>query len=118
MRWIFQCFEGIELLHIHWASGSLSLALRLQPMHRLVLALLGPLTKNLHNLFLRLRNVGCVFAMLFFLSLNYEMWALVRSCALIPISEPSGFAPLKSIHSKEKTTVHKKRGEGRKSWAT
>jgi transposase len=42
MRWVFQCFEGIELLHIRSASGTQSLVLRLQPMHRLVLALLGP----------------------------------------------------------------------------
>ena len=42
MRWIFQCFEGIELLHIHSPSQTQSLVLRLQPMHRLVLALLGP----------------------------------------------------------------------------
>ena len=42
MRWVFQCFEGIELLHIRSAVGTYSLVLRLQPMHRLVLALLGP----------------------------------------------------------------------------
>jgi transposase len=42
MRWVFQCFEGVELLHIHSALGTQSLVLRLQPMHRLVLALLGP----------------------------------------------------------------------------
>jgi transposase len=42
MRWIFQCFEGIELLHIRSASGTQSLVLRLQPMHCLVLTLLGP----------------------------------------------------------------------------
>src|SRR5260370_1555377 len=42
MRWVFQCFEGIELLHIRSASGTQSLVLRLQPMHCLVLALLGP----------------------------------------------------------------------------
>ena len=42
MRWVFQCFEGVELLHIRSAVGSQSLVLRLQPMHRLVLALLGP----------------------------------------------------------------------------
>jgi len=41
MRWIFQCFEGIELLHIHSASGTQSLILRLLPMHRLVLFMLG-----------------------------------------------------------------------------
>lgn len=42
MRWVFQCFEGIELLHIRSAASTQSLVLRLQPMHRLVLALLGP----------------------------------------------------------------------------
>jgi transposase len=41
-RWIFQCFEGIELLHIHSALGTQSLGLRLKPMPHLVLALLGP----------------------------------------------------------------------------
>jgi transposase len=42
LRWVFQCFEGIELLHIRSASGTQSFVLRLQPMHRLVLAMLGP----------------------------------------------------------------------------
>ncbi|GAC1394752.1 MAG: hypothetical protein NVSMB38_29650 [Ktedonobacteraceae bacterium] len=42
MRWVFQCFEGIELLHIHSAFGTQSLVLRLQPTHHLILALLGP----------------------------------------------------------------------------
>lgn len=50
MRWIFQCFEGIELLHIHAASGMQSLILRLQPMHRLVLALLGPLYEKIYTI--------------------------------------------------------------------
>jgi transposase len=50
MRWIFQCFEGIELLHIHSASGVQSLVLRLQPMHRLVLALLGPTYENIYQI--------------------------------------------------------------------
>jgi hypothetical protein len=31
MRWVFQCFEGIELLHVHMATSSLRLALR--PIH-------------------------------------------------------------------------------------
>jgi transposase len=48
MRWIFQCFEGIELLHIHAALGTQSLILRLQPMHRLVLALLGPRYEHIY----------------------------------------------------------------------
>ena len=43
MRWIFQCFEGIELLHISTFSSSRILVLRLQPFHRLILSLLGPL---------------------------------------------------------------------------
>ncbi len=42
MRWVFQYFEGIELLHIRSADSTQSLVLRLQPMHRLILALLGP----------------------------------------------------------------------------
>jgi transposase len=42
MRWVFQCFEGIELLHVHTAPSSLTLILRLQPVHLLILSLLGP----------------------------------------------------------------------------
>ena len=42
MRWVFQCFEGIELLHVHTATTSLVLVLRLQPVHQLILQLLGP----------------------------------------------------------------------------
>src|SRR5204863_9255357 len=42
MRWIFQCFEGIELLHVQTALTSRILVLRLQPLHRLILQLLGP----------------------------------------------------------------------------
>lgn len=42
MRWVFQCFEGIELLHIHSGLSTQSVVLRLLPVHRLVLALLGP----------------------------------------------------------------------------
>jgi len=50
MRWVFQCFEGIELLHIRSASGTQSLVLRLQPMHRLVLALLGPPFEKIYKI--------------------------------------------------------------------
>ena len=50
MRWIFQCFEGIELLHIRSASGTQSLILRLQPMHRLVLTLLGPPYEKIYKI--------------------------------------------------------------------
>jgi transposase len=43
MRWVFQCFEGVDLLHIRHGPGpELALVLRLQPVHQQVLALLGP----------------------------------------------------------------------------
>jgi transposase len=43
MRWVFQCFEGIDLLHIrHGPDPAVDLVLRLQPLHHQVLALLGP----------------------------------------------------------------------------
>ena len=42
MRWVFQCFEGIELLHIRTATTTQSLVLRLQPLHQKILSLLGP----------------------------------------------------------------------------
>ena len=47
-RWIFQCFEGIELLHVQTAATSLVLVLRLQPVHRLILHLLGPLYEKIY----------------------------------------------------------------------
>ncbi len=49
MRWVFQCFEGIELLHVQTAATSLVLVLRLQPVHRLILTLLGPLYEKIYN---------------------------------------------------------------------
>ena len=42
MRWIFQCFEGIDLLHIRIGSRLQTQVLGLQPLHRQVLRLLGP----------------------------------------------------------------------------
>jgi transposase len=43
MRWVFQCFEGVDLLHIRHGPGSATaLVLRLEPVHQQVLALLGP----------------------------------------------------------------------------
>lgn len=50
MRWVFQCFEGIELLHVQTPATSFVLVLRLQPVHRLVLQLLGPLYEKLYIL--------------------------------------------------------------------
>jgi transposase len=45
MRWVFQCFEGIELLHIRHGPDertTTSLILRLMPLHQQILTLLGP----------------------------------------------------------------------------
>jgi transposase len=42
MRWVFQCFEGIDLLHVWTAGGETCLVLHLQPFHEQVLRLLGP----------------------------------------------------------------------------
>jgi len=42
MRWIFQCFEGIDLLHIRIGSRLQTQLLGLQALHRQVLRLLGP----------------------------------------------------------------------------
>jgi transposase len=47
MRWIFQCFEGIELLHVQTAGTSLVFVLGLQPVHQLILHLLGPLYEDI-----------------------------------------------------------------------
>jgi hypothetical protein len=43
MRWVFHCFEGVDLLHIRHGPGPVvALVLRLQPVHQQVLTLLGP----------------------------------------------------------------------------
>jgi transposase len=42
MRWVFQCFEGIELLQIRTGTKTQSVVLRLQPLHQKILSLLGP----------------------------------------------------------------------------
>jgi transposase len=42
MRWILQCFEGIDLLHIRIGSHWQTHVLGLQPLHHRVLRLLGP----------------------------------------------------------------------------
>jgi transposase len=49
LRWVFQCFEGIELLHVQTDAASLTIVLRLQPLHRLILALLGPLYEHIYH---------------------------------------------------------------------
>ena len=49
MRWVFQCFEGIELLHVQTAATSLTLVLGLQAVHRLILQRLGPLYEQIYT---------------------------------------------------------------------
>jgi transposase len=52
LRWLFQCFEGIDLLHITQPDGSRSSqTLRLEKVHRLVLHLLGPAYENCYFAF-------------------------------------------------------------------
>ena len=47
LRWLFQCFEGIDLLHIAQPGGSrVTEILRLDKVHRLILRLLGPAYEN------------------------------------------------------------------------
>ncbi len=50
MRWVFPCFEGIEFLHVQTATSSQVLVLRLQPLHRLILHLFGPLYEKFYLL--------------------------------------------------------------------
>jgi transposase len=50
MRWVSQCFEGIELLHVQTSTTSPTIALRLESVHRLILALLGPLYEKISHL--------------------------------------------------------------------
>jgi hypothetical protein len=50
MRWVFQCFEGIDLLHIRRGPDpAVAPVLRLQPLHQQVLALLGPAYEDLYK---------------------------------------------------------------------
>ena len=48
MRWIFQCFEGIDLLHIRSGSGFQTKVLGLQTLHQQVLRLLGPMYSHFY----------------------------------------------------------------------
>lgn len=50
MRWIFQCFEGVELLHIRVGSTFQTHILRLQPLHQKILSLLGPSYEHIYFL--------------------------------------------------------------------
>ena len=47
MRWLFQCFEGIDLHHMTLPDGThITQVLRLSALHRQVLRLLGPAYEN------------------------------------------------------------------------
>jgi transposase len=48
MRWIFQCFEGIDLLHIRMGSRWHTQVLGLQAFHQQVLRLLGPVSSQFY----------------------------------------------------------------------
>jgi len=48
MRWIFQCFEGIDLLHIRIGSHWQTQILGLLPLHQRILRLLGPAYSQLY----------------------------------------------------------------------
>jgi hypothetical protein len=52
MRWLFECFEGIDLHHTLQPDGTRwTEALRLTDLHRLVLRLLGPADENCYLVF-------------------------------------------------------------------
>ena len=47
MRWLFQCFEGVDLHHLTWPDGTRhTQVLRLNAVHRQVLRSLGPAYEN------------------------------------------------------------------------
>lgn len=50
MRWVFQLFEGIDLLRIGSPAGTTSLVLSLQPVHEQILRLLGQPYQKIYNL--------------------------------------------------------------------
>lgn len=58
MRWIFQCFEGIDLLHIRIGSRGQTQVLGLQSLHHRILRLLGPAYSQFYFFLRKLRNVG------------------------------------------------------------
>jgi transposase len=52
LRWLFQCFEGIDLHHTQHPDGTRSTeVLRLTTIHRLVLHLFGPAYENIYLAF-------------------------------------------------------------------
>ena len=49
MRWMFECFEGISLLTILSPGSSQTLVHGLEPLHELVLTLLGPAVGKMYE---------------------------------------------------------------------
>jgi transposase len=49
MRWVFQLFEGIELLIIRSAESVSWQVLRLKPVHERILRLLGPTFEKIYG---------------------------------------------------------------------
>lgn len=50
MRWVFQCFEGLDRLTIQTPTGPQVLVLHLTPLHEQILTLLGPLYREIYHL--------------------------------------------------------------------
>ncbi len=50
MRWVFQLFEGIDLLRIGSPTGTALQVLGLQPVHQQILRLLGQPYQKIYNL--------------------------------------------------------------------
>jgi transposase len=49
MRWMFECFEGISVLTIRGPGGTHTLVHGLEPLHVLVLTLLGPAVSTMYE---------------------------------------------------------------------
>lgn len=50
MRWMFQCFEGIDVLHIPLADSVQSAILNVLPLHEQVVTLLGPAVMKFYKM--------------------------------------------------------------------
>ena len=50
MRWVFQCFEGLDRLTVRTPTGHQVLLLHLTPLHEQVLTLLGPVYREIYHL--------------------------------------------------------------------
>ncbi len=55
---VFQCFEGIELLQIRTQTDTQSLVLRLQPLHKQILSLLGPASQQFYFFLIETAECG------------------------------------------------------------